>query len=368
MQLCLSPSWGGLEMSALRFADSLAAHGHSSICGTLEGSPLEANAKMANYSTLSLKKPSRLWPFGASLKLRRSLIENKVDLVFVHHLKDLSVLLPALVGLKKIKLIGLSHVLVKKSKKDFYHRFLYSFLSRMIVFTKAQQDLSIPVLPVEPDRYAVIPGFVDTQVFNSQKRSENLRKSWRADEGDLVFGTIGRLDEQKGQAEFLQALALLRSREPDAKWKAVLIGAVTANEGRKGYSAYVRSLMTELKLNDQVQLLGFLPDPSSAMASLDVFVLPSYKETFGLVVLEAMASGAIPVVTDAGGPPDIIADAGLKVPPKNVEALAEALLQLIHHPEKRGQLAVAAVSRAQTIFGRDVVGKQLDTLVRSQLS
>lgn len=368
IQLCLSPSWGGLEMSALRFADSLAAHGHSSICGVLEGSPLETNAKKANYSTLSIKKPSRLWPFGASLKLRRALIEHKVDLVFVHHLKDLTVLLPAMVGLKKIKLIGLSHVLVKKSKKDFYHRFLYSFLSRMIVFTKAQQDLSLPVLPVVTARYAVIPGFVDTQVFNSQKRSEDLRKAWNAEDGDLVFGTIGRLDEQKGQAEFLQALALLRSRDPDAKWKAVLIGAVTANEDRKGYSAYVQNLLAELKLNDRVQLLGFLPDPSSAMASLDVFVLPSYKETFGLVVLEAMASGAVPVVTDAGGPPDIIADAGLKVPPKNVEALAEALIELIHHPERRAQLSEAAVVRAKTVFSRDVVGAQLDRLVRSELS
>lgn len=364
MQLCLSRSWGGLEMSALRFAQVLEPHGHTSVCVTISDSPLEDACKKAAVSATTVAKPSRLWPFGAILRLRRALIENKIDLVFVHHLKDLSFLIPALIGLKKIKLIGLSHVLVKRSKKDIFHRFLYSFLDRMIVFTNIQRELSLPVLPVPPAAYAVIPGFVDTRVFNPRNRDLDLRRSWGIQENEIVLGTIGRLDEQKGQAEFLQALSQIRSEAPDLKWKAVMIGAVTAGEDKKGYATYVQELLTELKLEDRVRMIGFLPDPSRAMASLDVFVLPSYKETFGLVILEAMASRVVPVVTDAGGPPEIIGPAGVKVLPKDATSLAHGLIQILRHPQMLEQLSVSALERAESVFSRETVGANLDRLVR----
>lgn len=365
MQLCLSKSWGGLEMSAIRYSELLSEHGHESVCACLKDSPLAKASNQAALKTLLLPKSPRLWPFGSSLRLRAALREHQIDVVFVHHLKDLVKLLPALIGLNQVKLVGLSHVLVSRSKKDIFHRFIYSFLSKMIVFTKIQKDLSIPVLPVPPERYEVIPGFVDTKVFHSSKRNLDLRRSWNVSPDEILIGAIGRLDEQKGQAEFLEALAIVKSEAPELKWKAVLIGAVTASEEKKGYPLYIQSLLEDLHLRDRVQLLGFLPDPSEAMASLDLFVLPSYKETFGLVILEAMASHVVPIVTDAGGPPEIIGNTGLRVEPKNKQALANAILEVLKHPSRREELAKAAEARATSVFSRNAVGLQLHSLLRS---
>lgn len=351
-------------MSAIRYAQILEEQGHQSICVGLENSPLDTAARESSIETVSVPKAPRIWPFGTSLRLRKILKANQIETVFVHHLKDLTALLPALIGLPSIRLIGLSHVLVSRSKKDLIHKFLYSFLDRMIVFTKIQKDLSIPVLPMSPERYAIIPGFVDTTHFNPAKRSLDLRKSWGIGEEEILIGAVGRLDEQKGQAELLEALSLLSQLVPEAKWKAVLIGAVTASEEKKGYALYVQNLLESLHLTDRVQLLGFIPDPSMAMASFDIFVLPSYRETFGLVILEAMACAVTPVVTDAGGPPEIVGDAGLLVTPKDSASLANALEDLLKHPQKRIAIGKLALERAKSIFSRAAVGQELKELLK----
>jgi glycosyltransferase involved in cell wall biosynthesis len=351
-------------MSAVRYSQLFIERGHASVCVCPKDSPLAESASKNSLPMESVRLSKRIWPFGTSLMLRKILREQKTDVVFVHHLKDLIYLLPALIGLHKIRLVGLSHVLVSRSKKDPLHKFLYSFLSKMIVFTPVQRDLSLPVLPVQPDRYTVIPGFVDTGIFNRTKRSADLRASWGIEPGEAVIGTIGRLDEQKGQAELIEALSIVKTRAPELRWKAVLIGAVTASEEKKGYSLYVQRLVEEFRLKDRIQFFGFLPDPSAAMASLDLFVLPSYKETFGLVILEAMASGVVPLVTDAGGPPDIIGDTGIKFPPKDKETLATTLIHILKNENERRELADRAFERAQSVYSRNVVSNQLEALLK----
>jgi glycosyltransferase involved in cell wall biosynthesis len=99
----------------------------------------------------------------------------------------------------------------------------------------------------------------------------------------------------------------------------------------------------DLGLTGHVRVLGFLPRPQVASLlrdECDVLVLPSQAETFGCVLVEALASGKPVVATRCGGPEDIVTHPGLGAlcPPGDVQALAQALLETIRRlPEFRPQ-------------------------------
>jgi glycosyltransferase involved in cell wall biosynthesis len=114
--------------------------------------------------------------------------------------------------------------------------------------------------------------------------------------------------------------------------------------------ARLRALAAELRLGAAVNLVGAIPD-DDVVAQMyfqsDVFCLPSVQEGFGIVFLEAMASGLPIVATNAAAIPEVVPHrrAGLLVPPGDVGALAEALIELLRNPDQRA--AYGAFGRMQ---------------------
>lgn len=145
---------------------------------------------------------------------------------------------------------------------------------------------------------------------------------------------IARQYPRKHIADLLCAMAIVRDRVPQAH--AIIIG-----DGPE--HANLRALADELALNDSVHLLGALPDDTDVARwyrRADIFCLPSVQEGFGMVFVEAMASGLPVVATLSAAIPEVVPRnrAGLLVPPSNPEALAGALVQLLENPEQRAAL------------------------------
>ncbi len=129
---------------------------------------------------------------------------------------------------------------------------------------------------------------------------------------------MGALAEKKGHVHLLEALALVRRR------REAELDIVGDGELRSG----LRARAAELGLLDAVRFHGELPKEEVArlMAQADLFVLPSLHETFGCVLIEAMASGLPSVATRVGGVPEVLPpEAGPLVAPRDPEALAEAI-------------------------------------------
>jgi glycosyltransferase involved in cell wall biosynthesis len=116
----------------------------------------------------------------------------------------------------------------------------------------------------------------------------------------------------------------------------------------------LKRLATELRVSQHINFRGFVSDSElrAAYAACDVFVLPSAKEGFCLVYLEAMAECKPVVAANAGGVPDVVVDGetGVLIPPGDVGALTEALLTLLDNPEMQRQLGAAGAARVQTHF------------------
>ncbi len=152
----------------------------------------------------------------------------------------------------------------------------------------------------------------------------------RHSDGSTIL-CVARQYPRKHVADLLRAMPQVRRDVPSAH--AVIIG-----DGPE--HASLRALAAELGLGDAIQFLGAIADDDEVARRYrhaDVFCLPSVQEAFGIVFLEAMASGLPVVATRAAAIPEVVPDgqAGLLVPPEDVGALAVALTTLLREGERR---------------------------------
>lgn len=183
--------------------------------------------------------------------------------------------------------------------------------------------------------------------------------------GPLVM--VGRINDWKGHVELVEALALLRDR--GLVVPAAIAGSVFP--GGEAHETALRAAMARLGLDDQVELLGFVDDVPTLLATASIFVMPSVRpEPFGLALVEAMASGVPCIATDAGGPRDIVRDGetGLLVPCGDVPALAAAIEQLWCSPSMRKRLAAEAWVDVRERFAIGTTAARVDSLYRELLA
>jgi glycosyltransferase involved in cell wall biosynthesis len=166
----------------------------------------------------------------------------------------------------------------------------------------------------------------------------------RAPAGVRRLLCVGTLTARKGHLVLLDALARVRDRP----WRLDCVGSVDRDTAA---SAAVARRIAELGLGERVHMHGAVP--AAALAELytqaDAFVLPSFFEGYGMALAEAVAHGLPIVATHAGAAPETIGDAGLLVPPGDVDALAAALERLLGDPALCGQLAARARARARRL-------------------
>ena len=179
------------------------------------------------------------------------------------------------------------------------------------------------------------PFGVDVDRFTPAKRSASWRARHGFAENDVVIAFVGRLVQEKGLQTFVDVIRELRSRSIPHRVLIVGEGPAEPELRRQLPSAVFTG-----------RLSG--DDLATAFASADVFFFPSASETFGLVTLEALASGLATVVADATGSKDIVRNErdGLVVSPNDTAGFADRIENLILKPEQRRRFSVAGVQRA----------------------
>ncbi|MBX3022956.1 MAG: glycosyltransferase family 4 protein [Bdellovibrionales bacterium] len=359
LQCCLSQAWGGLEMVALETAQRLAANGFqvSTVC--LTDTPLARELKAAGLEVVETERRHKYFAFKAIRDIRTELKRRDYGSVLVHQLNDLWQLVPALTGFKKIRLIGVAHTFVGIRKKDFLHSWIYGRVNALVALTSLHRKNLTDHLPVPEARVAVLPNSIDSEKFQPARRSASFRKSYEPTA--LLIGVVSRLDENKGLRETLTSAALLRDQGVD--FKLTIVGKETA--GELGVHAALEQEIDRLDLKKHVYLAGHHSDIQNVMASFDVLLMPSPAETFGRVLIEAMASGVPIVASGGGGVPDIVQDGvnGLLVKPLDVPAMTEALKRYAQSPDLRRRMAERGLQEAKSIYETRVVERRLYDLL-----
>lgn len=161
-----------------------------------------------------------------------------------------------------------------------------------------------------------------------------------------VIVWLGRIDPLKDIDTLLRSAAIVHEQRSDAVFR--LYGS--AGPELNGYGDRVEALRQELDLGKVVEMRGYVSDPGSAYEDADIVVLTSISEGFPYATLDAMLVAKPIIATAVGGLPEQIADCGVLISPREPEALARAIIELIDDPSARSELGGRARERVRRMF------------------
>ena len=223
---------------------------------------------------------------------------------------------------KKRVHIWLDKILAKNTDK------IVAVSNRVKEFTSKQEGIG-------KDKFELIYNGIDSKEFLPTASRKDIRDKLNFREGDFILGAVGALTIQKGHYYLIQALSLLVKRYPNTILLVVGTGELKEE---------LQEIVRKLSLQENVRLLGLRRDISDLLNCMDVFVLPSLWEGLGIALLEAMLMGLPVVASSVDGILEIVENGknGILVPPGNVEALSNAIDELIENPQLRQSLGKAA--------------------------
>jgi glycogen synthase len=221
---------------------------------------------------------------------------------------------------------------------------------RVIACSYYMREQIADIFGVPDDRVSVIPNGIDPEDLQPQDEAEleRLRAEFAAPDEKLVL-LIGRLVYEKGFQFALEAMPVLIERQPGTRF--LVAGSGTHEEE-------LRRQAQDLGLLEHGTFLGWIGDDvlHSLYPISDLCVVPSIYEPFGLVALEAMASGCPCIVADTGGLREVVPtdEVGLRFAARDPEALAEVAERVLADAELGGRLVAEAREHVRQFDWLDV--------------
>jgi glycogen synthase len=354
---------GGLARHVYELAGGLANQGHTVTVYTRarNGIASEVTDRGVRVRRVELSPPVIpvddliAWSLAFNLALldraARDLAEDPPDLVHAHDwlVAHAGVSLKALAGVPLVATIhatehgrhrGRLAGSVQRSVNEL-ERWLVTRADRVICCSAYMREEVVRVLDVPPESIDIIPNQVDMGTF-SPEASRGPRAELVRDGLPLIV-FAGRLEYEKGVQTILEALPLIDRLAP---------GVALAVAGSGTHRPALEGRAMSLGLDGRVRFLGFVDEQRlrGLYAAADLVVVPSLYEPFGLVALEAMASGTPVLVSDTGGLREIVDHeaTGLRFVPGSASSLASEATRLLtdrklaHRLAARAREAVAA--------------------------
>jgi glycosyltransferase involved in cell wall biosynthesis len=207
-------------------------------------------------------------------------------------------------------------------------------------------------------RVTTIHNGVDTTLFSPGAAPESLRQRLTIPDGAAVIGSVGRLELVKAHERLLEAVAQLRGRVSRP------IVVVICGDGSRRDALLAQA--EQLGIADLVRLPGWLDNPVDAYRLFDVFVLPSRSEGQSLSLMEAMACGIPPVVTDVGANAELVGPdlRDQVVPSEPGDALADAIAATLATTQRPDAMRSVVRQRAVDHYSLDRMVRQYESLYR----
>lgn len=291
--------------------------------------------------------------------------QNDVQIIHAHMARDYPLAAYAASRNPAARLILTRHVLFPLNR---LHRLTFSGASRIIAVSQAVASQLRADKITAGEKITVVLNGIDTRRFaqaREQFSRQEFLKSWKLPESTRLVGTVGELTPLKGHQDFLRAAALVSRQVPDCKF--IIAGIDHSPDGKN--EAQIEKLIDELNLRQQVRRVKWLDDLALLYCALDVFVSASHTESFGLAIVEAMASRTAVVATETEGAREIVRnrETGLLTQIRNPNELAVAIQSLLNDEANRIRIGTAAQSDAAERFSLERMVDETEQIYRASI-
>jgi glycosyltransferase involved in cell wall biosynthesis len=302
------------------------------------------------------------------IQLKKIIKSEKINLLHAHVWNPASCRY-AFNAAKNISIITTEHDPFKLPLiKNLFKKRTLKKVAKIIAISENNKKLLENLYPEHKNKIQVIHNGIDTTWWQSQLlriTEEDINKiktqTFHAKKDTLIIATIAELHERKGLKYLIQAIPEITQKFPNIK--LIIIGEGSQRD-------FLERVIKKLEIRNHVELLGHRKDIAKLLKSSNIFCLPSRREGFGLVNLEAMMIPLPIVATSVGGIPEIVQNekTGLLVEPENSEALAKALIQLIGSSELRKKMAEAGFDRVTNHFDAKKMAEEYEKTYNSVIS
>jgi glycosyltransferase involved in cell wall biosynthesis len=208
---------------------------------------------------------------------------------------------------------------------------------------------------LQTSKIKVVYNGIDMEKYGIHIDTAEKKRSLGLDPNARAVGVIANLHEYKGHRSLIEAAHLVTKSFPAVQFVLVGDGPMRPE---------IEAMIASLGLSRHVFLLGRREDVSGILASVDVYVHPSFQEGFSYAILEAMAAGKPVIAAAVGGNPEAVVhgETGFLVPPGNTHQLAEAILWLVNRPTEAFQLGAAGRRRVAERFEISAMVREYESL------
>ena len=347
--MVIRPAVGGMKRQVLDLSGGIQADGHHVEIAAPAGSDVADAARELGFVVHDIPLVGALNPLvdvRAIRALTAIVCEGRFDVVHAHGFKaGLVSRFAARRGRAGTCVVTVHNPVLTRTDTPALARRAYRTLERTFqglvaryIALELTDDFGLPA-----EKITTVYGSIDAAPFLEPQERTAAREALGVEPNARVVGFAARLSDQKGVDTLLRATVRLVADDPQLR---LVIGGSGPLEGT------ARELSAALGNGANVVWHGWVEDMPAFLAGLDVFASPALTEAFGLALLEVGAAGVPVVATRVGGVPEVILDGrtGLLVEPSNPDALADAILALLHNPDLARRLATAARERVLTEF------------------
>jgi glycosyltransferase involved in cell wall biosynthesis len=357
LQVVESLLLGGAERVAVNLANLLSRDRYDvHLCVTRQDGPL-ANELATDVGRIVLDRGPRWDDPAAIWHLARYIRQHDIRIVHAHQ-DTIVISTPALLLARgDRRLVWHDHFgrLDMRSRSARLYRLVTARVDGTISVTRALADWALHSLRHPPERVWYMANFVHCP-------PPKARPDLPGRPGRRIV-CVGRMDPQKDQLNLVRALPRVLEQVPDAH--VILVGAESIPE----YSTAIRLEISAQDVGASISLLGPRTDVPDVLSACDIGVLPSASEGLPLTLVEYGMCGLPSVCTRVGQCPDVLDEgrAGILVPSRDPDALANGLVRLLKSPEERTRLATLARRHAQEHHSAERFLRHLDAVYSTVL-
>jgi D-inositol-3-phosphate glycosyltransferase len=300
-----STGWGGLELNVLKLAQELQNHSIDVHFICQKGTRFEQQLPSMFTNTLRLSKVKKYFDFKNAKVVANYLKNQEITSVFTAFRPDLDLLLWAK-RKHSFKLIHQQQMQIGPPKKGFFQTLRFKAVDQWLTPLNWLKEEVIAKTKLDPSKIKIVPLGVKKELFLQEQVDQSTARAFFNVQTDAyLIGVLGRIDEKKGQLFLVKAIKQLRS---EGKNVALLIVGEPTIDDPKGklYHTELVQYINDNNLKEHVFFAPFTKEVRTFYAAIDLFVMSSEGETFGMVTVEAMFAKKPVLGTNSSGTPEVL--------------------------------------------------------------